>query len=254
MTIAEIDLKALAAPFPGDVVSWRAQSVTKDGGKALALAYIDARDVMNRLDEVVGIGNWQSAISETPKGRVLCTLSIRVADAWICKTDGAGDTDVEGEKGAISDALKRAAVLWGIGRYLYDLESPWVPCESREFNGKKQWVKWKESPWNHVKQVRPSAAPRAAATMPEPQPTRYSPAFVELENDQHGYPDLVDYSERFRKALEDVGSVAEYSAFYTANAETLANVKALSEMIYDEIRAACSRVGGALKSQEREGQ
>jgi hypothetical protein len=48
---------------------------------------------------------------------------------WIWKSDGAGATDVEGEKGMLSDALKRAAVRWGVGRYLYDLKSPWVAIE-----------------------------------------------------------------------------------------------------------------------------
>jgi hypothetical protein len=38
---------------------------------------------------------------------------------------------MEAEKGAISDAFKRAAVMWGIGRYLYDLDSPWVQIEPR---------------------------------------------------------------------------------------------------------------------------
>jgi hypothetical protein len=49
----------------------------------------------------------------------------------VVKSNGAGDTDVEGPKGALSDAFKRAAVLWGIGRYLYSLESPWVALEAR---------------------------------------------------------------------------------------------------------------------------
>jgi len=53
------------------------------------------------------------------EGRVTCELSIRFGERWITKTDGAGDTGIEGEKGAISDSLKRSAVLWGIGRYLY---------------------------------------------------------------------------------------------------------------------------------------
>ena len=50
---------------------------------------------------------------------MICSLSCKVGDNWITKADGAGDTDIEGEKGGISDALKRAAVVWGIGRYLY---------------------------------------------------------------------------------------------------------------------------------------
>lgn len=149
MSTAE-DLKLLFAEFPRDAVSWRAQSVTKDGTKAMALAYIDARDVMDRLDSVLGSDNWQDRY-EFHGPRTVCYLSIRVGDEWITKADGAGDTDVEGEKGAISDALKRAAVKWGIGRYLYALDAPWVPCECTEWNGKKQWRRWTADPWSFVK-------------------------------------------------------------------------------------------------------
>lgn len=140
----------LAAEFARDAVSWRAQSVTKDGTKAMALAYIDARDVMQRLDEVCGPGNWQDRY-EFHGSRTVCYLSIRVDGEWITKADGAGDSDVEAEKGAISDALKRAAVKWGIGRYLYSLDAPWVPCETTEWNGKKQWKRWTADPWSFVK-------------------------------------------------------------------------------------------------------
>lgn len=147
MTIFE----QLKAEFPREAVSWRAQNVTKDGDKALALAYIDARDVMNRLDDVCGPENWEDAYVETAKGRVIATIRIRVGDEWISKSDGAGDTDIEGDKGGISDAFKRAAVKWGVGRYLYDIKSPWVPCQSYERNGKRAWQKWTDDPWKYVK-------------------------------------------------------------------------------------------------------
>lgn len=140
----------LSAEFPRDAVSWRAQSVTKNGDKAMALAYIDARDVMERLDEVCGPDGWQDRY-EFSGARTICYLSIRVGNEWITKADGAGDTAVEAEKGAISDAFKRAAVKWGIGRYLYALDAPWVPCDCSEYNGKKQWKRWTADPWNFVK-------------------------------------------------------------------------------------------------------
>lgn len=141
----------LSAPFPPEAIHWRAQNVTdRNGGSALALAYIDARDVMDRLDAVAGPANWATTYEETAKGRILCRLSIRHEGEWIMKTDGAGDTDVEGEKGAISDALKRAAVSWGIGRYLYDLGNVWAPCDLMmkdgkpllNQRGKPQWKAW----------------------------------------------------------------------------------------------------------------
>lgn len=108
----------LAKPFDPEYVKWRVARATKNG-KLQVLCYIDARHVMDRLDAVIGPSNWQTEIEETPKGRVLCHLSLYIDNGWVKKTDGAGNTAVEGEKGAISDALKRAAVQFGIGRYLY---------------------------------------------------------------------------------------------------------------------------------------
>jgi hypothetical protein len=146
-----IDLQKLKEQFPRDQVSWRAQTVTKDGGKAMALAYIDARDVMERLDEVVGAASWQDRY-EVHGGKTICYLSLYCegAEEWITKADGAGDTDVEADKGAISDAFKRAAVKWGIGRYLYDMPAIWVPCTSYEKNGRRYWKGWTKDPWQYV--------------------------------------------------------------------------------------------------------
>lgn len=145
-------IEKLSAPFPPEAIHWRAQQVFERNGayQALALAYINARDVMDRLDDVMGPAGWSTYYEETATGRVLCKLSLRVEDEWITKTDGAGNTDVEAEKGGISDALKRAAVSWGIGRYLYNLGNVYAPCEAydtgRKTKGGKAifgWKKWK---------------------------------------------------------------------------------------------------------------
>jgi len=98
----------------------------------MALAYIDARDVMERLDDVVGAGNWTS--SQQDNGPVcVATISIwcPIKETWVHKQDAAGSTKVEADKGRHSDAFKRSAVKWGIGRYLYALETPWVEVETR---------------------------------------------------------------------------------------------------------------------------
>ncbi len=86
------------------------------GGKMLS--YVDARQVQNRLDEVVGTENWQTHFSEVC-GNYCCTLSVKIDGEWIAKSDGAGETSIEGDKGGFSDAFKRAAVSFGIARYLY---------------------------------------------------------------------------------------------------------------------------------------
>lgn len=143
----------LAAPFPKEKIHWRAQSVAQKGknaGKAaMALAYLDARDVMNRLDAAVGMGGWQAEHYDAGGGKLGCKIGIQCGGEWIWKSDGAGETQVEAEKGAFSGALKRAAVMWGIGRYLYDLPAPWVPCETEERGGKFYFKKWTADPWSY---------------------------------------------------------------------------------------------------------
>ena len=118
----------LSAPFDADQVSWRVGSTNGEKTKGLALAYLDARDVMERLDLVCGPAGWQSRYPHA-NGKTVCEIGIKCGDEWIWKADGAGDTDVEAEKGALSDAFKRAAVRWGIGRYLYGLGNTWVELE-----------------------------------------------------------------------------------------------------------------------------
>lgn len=123
-----MDFEKLRAPFPPERISWRVGSTTQDKKKGMALAYIDARDVMQRLDQVCGPAGWQNSYPHA-NGKTVCRIEINVDGQWIGKEDGAGDSDVEAEKGALSDAFKRAAVRWGIGQYLYDVDSPWVEIE-----------------------------------------------------------------------------------------------------------------------------
>jgi hypothetical protein len=123
-----MNLSDLSKPFPAAEIEWRVCSTNSDKTSGLALAYLTARHVMDRLDAVCGVENWQDRY-EFHGSRTVCYLSIHIGDEWITKADGAGDSDVEAEKGAISDALKRAAVKWGIGRYLYDLGHIWVDLE-----------------------------------------------------------------------------------------------------------------------------
>jgi len=75
---------------------------------------------MERLDTALN-GRWQDKYFETSSGRVICELTCFIDGEWLTKSDGAGDIGTEGEKVAISDAFKRAAVKFGIGRYLYGI-------------------------------------------------------------------------------------------------------------------------------------
>lgn len=126
MSYTEID-RALKRPFPASQISWRVGATKKDKSAGIALAYLDARDVMRRLDEVFGL-MWQVKYSHADQ-KTICEIGVCIDGQWIWRAGGAGDTDIEAEKGAISDAFKRAAVLFGVGRYLYELPNVWVEID-----------------------------------------------------------------------------------------------------------------------------
>lgn len=110
----ELKFRALRA----DEIMVRPQSVKN--GKVTLLLYQDARCAMDVLDETVGIFGWQKKYEEV-KGNVYCSIGIKVPDTneWVWKSDCGTESNVEKEKGEASDATKRAAVCWGIGRELY---------------------------------------------------------------------------------------------------------------------------------------
>ena len=128
----------LAAPFDPKAVKWRVGQTS--GSRGLALAYLDARDVRNRLDEVCG-PLWQCDYPHVDP-IIICRIGLYLqifkspipdddfsVHEWVWRADGAGETQFEAEKGGSSAAFKRAAVRWGIGEYLYHLPSPWVELE-----------------------------------------------------------------------------------------------------------------------------
>jgi len=153
MTGETIDdcLSLLRAPFPPEVVKWRPGTKTKDGTKALALAYVDARDVMERLDAALGPQGWSDRykVVDEANGVVECTLAAQYPDLRATsKVDvgypNGGMDDDEPFKGAYSDAFKRAAVKYGIGRDLYDTPKFWIALdEYKRFPAIPQWVEGK---------------------------------------------------------------------------------------------------------------
>lgn len=120
-------LAKLAAPFSPNDVAWKPQAVK--GNRALAVAYIDARTVAERLDQVVA-GQWEFDWEEASNGCVKGKLAIRGITR--CDVGEQGDGP-QGKtlKAAVSDCLKRAAVLFGVGRYLYRLPAQWVDYDAQ---------------------------------------------------------------------------------------------------------------------------
>lgn len=133
----KINLEKLGEYFDPSDVEWRAQrsGVNQKTRKAwvMAMPYITNRGVMHRLDEVCGPDGWRNEYQDAPgkSGGVICGISIKVSDEWITKWDGAENTSVEAVKGGLSNSMKRAAVQWGIGRYLYMLEAQYVEVKDK---------------------------------------------------------------------------------------------------------------------------
>lgn len=110
------------------------QTSKPDAGKkwAMVLVYIDARTCQEELDEKFGDMNWQFTWTTTAGHdyAVHGELRVKAEDgAWLSREDvgypqemkmKGNVNDSEALKDAVSDALKRCAVQFGIGRFLYD--------------------------------------------------------------------------------------------------------------------------------------
>ena len=128
MTWKEIEA-ILKRPFDDNEINWKLKTVTSNG-KALLLAYMDARGVRDRLDEAFG-PHWMTSYCAGPSGGVMCTLSVKWDGEWVSRCGVAENTNIEAVKGGASDALKRAATAYGIGRHLYDLGATFATIQDK---------------------------------------------------------------------------------------------------------------------------
>ncbi len=115
----------LKAPFDPNLLHWRPGATS--GNKAIALAYLNARDVMKRLDDVCGL-DWQCRYPFEG----CCEIGLKTDEGWVWRANGAGETQIEAVKGQYSQAFVRAGAVWGIGRYLYYLPNTWVELNERK--------------------------------------------------------------------------------------------------------------------------
>ena len=154
----------LRAPFDVEFVLWRAGARTKDKKRGQALPYINARLIQDRLDEVMGPENWRNEFAAAPMGGgLMCVLSLRIGEEWVSKADVAQQDEVSENsrdpdqareiaiKGAASDAFKRAAVQWGVGRYLYSFEAPWVTLDQERYIKRDEMPKLRKLLRDHAR-------------------------------------------------------------------------------------------------------
>ena len=116
-------LEKLKEKFADEDLEFRVGATNKDKTMGLALAYVQARAIQTRLDEVVGVDKWKVSYREVTGG-FICTLSIFI--------NGSNMTEFESIKGGISSAFKRVASSgFGIGRYLYKSRNNWYPIKQQ---------------------------------------------------------------------------------------------------------------------------
>ncbi|GAH04451.1 unnamed protein product, partial [marine sediment metagenome] len=141
--------KALKEPFKPEFIQWRPVRFNHERTRALVVPFYDARHVVVRLDAIVGPENWQVSHEPLPGGGLMTAIGIRIGDSlaegWVFKADvGYIDRDTDrdtGEKiagatkikGDASDGLKRAGVMWGIGRVYW-----MIPRSIKD----EFWVDW----------------------------------------------------------------------------------------------------------------
>lgn len=147
----EADLKA---PFSADRLEWRVQSCGKKEDGTIwcrVLAYIDNRAIMERLDSVFG-PTWSQEEGYSMTGnKAVCIVKLHCDNRTVtgsCQVPLDKDDDIDPYKTAASGAMKRAAVLLGIGRYLYDMQETWgVISERGQYHGKtKDGTRFKWNP------------------------------------------------------------------------------------------------------------
>jgi len=127
-------LEQLSFPFPAKALQWRVGPCNRDKTRGVALAYVDSRDYIERLNAVLGLG-WEDAYTFTVVGtRIVCKCELRLhlkGGQSIVRT-GDGDCELSDPNAttvASAQAFKRACVKFGLGAYLYALPLEWVALE-----------------------------------------------------------------------------------------------------------------------------
>lgn len=154
-------LQRLAEPFPADCIEFKPGATTRDKKKALALAYVEVRHYFDRLNEVVG-PDWTDEYQFiNPSGELIsCGLTICGVTRW--DIGEKNSSDINTATSALAQSFKRACVKFGLGRYLYAIESVWVAYDAE----RKQFT---EQSLAQLKRLVSGDAPKKKPK-PDPEP------------------------------------------------------------------------------------
>lgn len=123
-----MDTEKLREPFPVEHIEWKPSATTRDKAKALAVPYADIRAYEDRLNETCD--GWSTNIHWLKlENKIVCTVALVIEET---SRENAGESPLNDENAATiayAQAFKRACSSFGLGRYLYDLPTSWVPYD-----------------------------------------------------------------------------------------------------------------------------
>lgn len=133
-----------------DEIECRPQGMGKDyPDKEKLLLYMDSRVVVNLLNETVGNLGWQTELG-TAGGQMVGKLGIRNPETgeWVWKSDTGSESNIEAEKGQVSDIYKRLLARWGV-KELYT--APYMVFQKGQI--KEQGFKVSEIEYNERREI-----------------------------------------------------------------------------------------------------
>lgn len=261
MTASIEKIKKLREPFSASNISWRLGMTNPDKTLGQALPYLDNRNVQNRLDEVLGAESWRNHFEEVIVGSKLvavrCIISLKIDGEWIAKEDAA-PFDASGGldyalKGVYSDAMKRAAVQWGIGRYLYAYQAPWIELDAHgrltelpqlpdEFLPESEQGQARVAPAAPATPVaKPAAEPRTASAHVAPASRAVPEAKPEpapAAHDETGEVAREAVRESARQAAPEAAAPEQASAPVTRQVRDEDRSRAFADSVVDSHQAA----------------
>lgn len=209
----------LSARFPAEAH----KKVNKGGGDQ---TYVPAVDIFNRVDEVLGMTNWQARVIRegltATEAWVLAEVAAHIDGELVvrqqygCEAITVGrDAKPVGDlfKKAATDAYKKCLTLMGVARYLYDAD------ERREVEAEMREAKRNPRPTAPTREV------AAAAELTGAEPTPISPERSE---------NIKKVQEVMRLALAEGLEFAQHDPFTMTDRD----LQGFGKELADQVRAA----------------
>jgi len=159
MSLNNDDVTKLSAKFDEQTLGVKVQSLSRSKDKAMLVCYLQHTDVASRLDSVDPA--WSAIITDERMVGETATVRMRITLKGVLRENIGEGSD---PKSAVSDALKRTAMLFGVGRYLYDSETVWVPYNEAQDKYRQFTIE------DYKRALRPVPAATPQASLPKPVP------------------------------------------------------------------------------------